>query len=108
MDMNEYQRRAMTTRNYPDTQRISYPALGLGGEVGEVLDQIKRIFRDDGGHVLLERQVKIAQEAGDVLWYLAALLTDCGMHLSVVAQGNLEKLASRQERGVIKGEGGDR
>jgi NTP pyrophosphatase (non-canonical NTP hydrolase) len=45
---------------------------------------------------------------GDVLWYLAALADDLGCQLSDIAEENLEKLASRYDRGVIKGAGDKR
>jgi len=45
---------------------------------------------------------------GDVLWYLAESCTALGIELDDVAAYNLAKLASRKERGQIKGSGDNR
>ena len=47
-------------------------------------------------------------ELGDVLWYVAAVAKEIGMDLDWIAQKNLDKLESRAQRGVIKGEGDKR
>lgn len=47
-------------------------------------------------------------ELGGVLWYLAALASEANLTLGAVGSQNLEKLASRQQRGVIQGDGDDR
>lgn len=53
-----------------------YPALGLAGEVGEIANKIKKILRGDSK--LEDRLNDLRAEAGDVLWYVAALATDLG------------------------------
>lgn len=93
---------------YPDTRRIEYPALGLNGEAGEVAEQVKKMVRDDGGKLSPERREKLLKEAGDVLWYVAALAADLGSSLGEVAQMNREKLAARNAKGQIHGEGSER
>ena len=109
MNFDEYQQRAMTTAMYPDIgQNPFYPALGLGGEVGEVLNNIKKIQRDHAGLITSEIQHKLVGELGDVLWYLAVLSEELGLSFQGIAAVNLEKLASRKERGTIQGSGGDR
>ncbi|MBT4003241.1 MAG: nucleotide pyrophosphohydrolase, partial [Chloroflexi bacterium] len=42
---------------------------------------------------------EIAEELGDVLWYLAEAATSCGLDLSEIAQNNVEKLKSRYPDG---------
>jgi len=101
MTFDEYQSRARETAIYK--QPILYPALGLGGEAGEVLELVKKQLRDDEWP---EELVK--KELGDVLWYIANLCSDCGWSLSDVAQINLDKLASRKERGKLHGSGDER
>ena len=45
--MNDYQIQARKTAIYPANAKITYPALGLAGEAGEVADKVKKIIRDD-------------------------------------------------------------
>jgi len=102
----DYQRKAVTTAVYPKTYNISYPALGLAEEAGEVAGKIAKMMRDN---IKLEDQKeKIQAEMGDVLWMLAALAHDCGLSLQVIAENNLDKLQSRQKAGTLHGEGDNR
>jgi NTP pyrophosphatase (non-canonical NTP hydrolase) len=50
----------------------------------------------------------MAKELGDVLWYVAQLATELELELELIAQQNLEKLLSRQRRGVLSGSGDER
>jgi NTP pyrophosphatase (non-canonical NTP hydrolase) len=108
MDLSEYQRQSRRTAEYPREAWLAYPALGLAGEAGEVAEHAKKAIRDDGGKVTDERRAKMAKELGDVLWYVAQLASELGLDLDQIAQGNLEKLLSRQSRGVLSGSGDDR
>ena len=103
-----YQRAAYLTATYPPEKLIDYPALGLAGEAGEVVNQIKKIVRDDSGFLTNERKAKIVKELGDLLWYVAAVATDIGVSLTDVAAKNLAKLYDRQKRGTISGDGDNR
>src|SRR5580700_5876414 len=105
MELSAYQRLSRRTAEYPREAWLAYPALGLAGEAGEVA---KKAIRDDGGRVGEERRAAMAKELGDVLWYVAQLATELGLDLDAVAQGNLDKLLSRQRRGVLSGSGDDR
>jgi hypothetical protein len=42
------------------------------------------------------------------MWYIALLANELGVPLSTVLRMNLEKLASRKDRGVLHGTGDDR
>ena len=109
MDFNEYQKKAQETATYPDVgKNFVYPTLGLAGESGEVAEKIKKVIRNDGGIMSDEKRGEIKKELGDVLWYVAQLSTELGLALGDVAQGNLDKLASRKERGVLHSEGDNR
>jgi len=105
---NEYQVEAMKNKIYGYGDKVIYPALGLGNEAGEVQGKIKKVLRDNGGDFNEENRAKIADECGDVLWYLAALCEDIGYTLEQVAELNIKKLSSRRERGVISGSGDTR
>jgi NTP pyrophosphatase (non-canonical NTP hydrolase) len=87
---------------------IAYPTLGLVNEVGEVAGKIKKIFRDKNGVISDEDKEALKAELGDVLWYFTQICTELGITLEEVAEGNLEKLFSRQERNKLHGEGDNR
>lgn len=113
MSLDEYQKRAMTT--CMDTcNNYEYMLLNLVGEVGELCGKIAKHIRkgeaelNDGGMVLIigqEQKELLEKELGDVLWQLSGVATVMDTKLSDIARQNLEKLASRQQRNVIDGNG---
>lgn len=110
-DFDAYQEWTRTTAVYPVSTKIeelSYLALGLNGEAGEVADKVKRILRDrdDGADPITAES--IAYELGDVLWYLARLADALGFGLSEIAVANQYKLMQRLARGTLKGSGDNR
>jgi len=106
MELNEYQKEAKKTAIYPSP--IIYPALGLCGEAGEVAEKVKKVLRDNKGLFTDEKRKEIAKELGDVLWYISNTASDIGFSLEEVAQGNIDKLKSRQDRSKISGNGDNR
>lgn len=109
MDLNQYQTAALKTAIYPSMgDNFAYPALGLVGEAGEVADKLKKVIRDNDGVLTDPVRDAVAKELGDVMWYLAVLAYELDYDLSTIAQNNLDKLASRQERGVLSGSGDNR
>jgi NTP pyrophosphatase (non-canonical NTP hydrolase) len=105
MDFDDYQQAARRTALYADAYRVTYPALGLASEAGEVAGKVKKVLRDRGG-AFDETQINaIKDELGDVLWYVATLAADLNLSLGAIAAGNVEKLRSRMERGAIQGDG---
>lgn len=66
-------------------------ALGLGGESGEVLDDIKK-REYHGRDIPIEHT---AEELGDVLWYVANIATQLGYDLSYIINMNINKLTNR-------------
>ena len=103
MNFKEYQTKAVSFAVYPATHKVLYPTLGLCGEAGEVAEKVKKQVRDNK----FDRH-ETAKELGDVLWYLTNLANDLGYSLVEIAENNIEKLESRQERGVIQGSGDNR
>lgn len=87
---------------------VVYPTLGLANEAGEFAGKIKKIFRDANGEISDETRTALADELGDVLWYLTQCATELGLDLSDIALQNFTKLWDRQERGVIQGSGDKR
>jgi NTP pyrophosphatase (non-canonical NTP hydrolase) len=113
LNLAEYETKALATAEYPDKgNNALYPALKLNGEAGEVAEKIGKLWRNQGQKCPSEYSVKdksdIANELGDVLWYVNALANEIGYHLHEIAAINLEKLASRSARGVIKSTGDNR
>ena len=105
-NFNAYQRQSRKTWNLVHTDHpIVYPTLGLVNEAGELAGKVKKIFRDKGGVISDEDRQALKYELGDVLWYMAQIATELDLDLQEVAQANIEKLFSRLERGMIKGEG---
>jgi NTP pyrophosphatase (non-canonical NTP hydrolase) len=78
-------------------------SLGLAGEVGEALEHIKKFIRD--GNLDLGA---LEAELGDVAYYWARICSYFGFAPSRVLAGNIAKLESRRERGVLRGDGDDR
>lgn len=105
-----FKKKAIETAMYPEKHKIIYPALGLGDESGEVLGKIRKWLREDDGSAEMthERKESIKGELGDVMWFVSNLANDLGFALEDVAKFNIEKLQSRKERGVIKGDGDNR
>lgn len=115
MTGNEYQKAALRTASLTGkNKKVSpmveillergYPvgdlmllngALGLGGESGEVEDQVKKfIFQ---GHQLDKEHV--AKELGDIAWYLAVAAHGIGYDLDTIFQMNVDKLMARYPNG---------
>ena len=108
MNLNEYQKQAMQFNNMPKEYAIVFPALGLNGEAGEVAEKVKKVLRDNNGAFTGEKCLEIAKELGDCLWYVAALANSIGYTLDEIGEMNIHKLMSRQQRGVIHGDGDNR
>lgn len=109
--LNDYQDSATKTAIYPGSGSVAgltYTALGLAGEAGEVANKVKKIIRDNGGVLDTAHREKVLKELGGVLWYAAQVAKELGFSLNYVAQRNLDELASRQERGTLQGDGDNR
>ena len=87
---------------------LSFRGLELAGEAGEVAEKVKKIIRDGDGTLTDPDREKIAKELSDVCWYVAVLAYELDYTLEEVMQINLDKLRSRQERGVLSGSGDNR
>jgi NTP pyrophosphatase (non-canonical NTP hydrolase) len=96
---------------------LIYPAMGLAGEAGEVVEKVKKLVRDDEmpldenfntATINAEKRLEIARELGDVLFYVAMIADDIDYTLSEIAHMNTEKLADRKNRGQLRGSGDNR
>lgn len=122
MTLNEYQQQAMKTC-MSSSNNFSYMMLNLVGEVGEFASKVAKMIRKKTAFIgagkscnhigyltsdYAEQLPELQKEAGDILWQLAGLCSVMGWSLDDIAQQNLDKLASRQERGKIDGDGDNR
>ena len=65
------------------TARLDFPLLGLFGEIGSLLSELKKKQRDTVSYIGYEESV--VEELGDVLWYFSILATRAGITLSEMA-----------------------
>ena len=96
--LNEFQELSKRTLNtdLDKRQQILNYALGLAGEAaGEVGEMVKKAMFH--GHEL--NRDKIAEELGDVMFYVAALATTLNVTLEDIATFNISKLAVRYPSG---------
>lgn len=126
LTLNEYQDKAMITC-LPESDNLFYMLANLVGEVGEFASKaakhmrkgelyVTTMPRNEQGKVLHthlwivndEERKLMLSEIGDILWQTAGLAKVMGVTLEEVAQENLAKLASRQLRNVIAGDGDER
>lgn len=107
MNLNEYQQAALRTERRRtscegfniertgEEERILEGVLGLSGESGEVVDILKKYLfqghKFDRGH--------IAEELGDIAWYLALTADAIGYTLDDICRMNIEKLWNRYPDG---------
>lgn len=122
MELNEYQDKAMQTCT-PSSNNLAYMLLNLVGEVGEFASKISKAIRkgelriDENDlvinmHISRERadefDNELRKEGGDILWQINGVFSALGWHAEDIARMNIEKLASRQQRGKIVGDGDNR
>lgn len=100
MNMNKYQAVAKKAIDLEETA-LTYLALGLVGEAGEVIELIKKyIYR--GNKISREA---ITHELGDVLFYLSQLAAWLDIPLEEVAKANIEKQKKRYPERFTEEEG---
>ena len=95
LTVNEYQKEALRTATEKD--KLINGVMGLCGEAGECIDIVKKAtFR---GHELNKEH--LAEELGDVAWYLAVAADAIGYDLLTILQMNVAKLNKRYPEGFI-------
>ena len=106
----------VTYRNSNSPMYFIYPLLGLAGEVGELVDKVKKILRNAGDPETREAAMEalrlhlpaLQKEFGDVAWYWSESQKRMGMLASETLGGNIEKIRDRANRNVIRSEGDNR
>ncbi|MDD1498725.1 MazG nucleotide pyrophosphohydrolase domain-containing protein [Agrobacterium sp. CNPSo 3708] len=86
MDIKTYQDEAAKTNV---TKHPLISLLGLAGEVGGLYSVVKKKLRDKPSQTQFRNE--LAEEIGDLLWYLAAVATHYNINLAEVAEQNLVK-----------------
>lgn len=117
MKFSDFQAEALLTDQTPPTTSMSadaarlIPLLGLAGEAGQLLAEYKKRLRDGPSHVLFVDRV--AEELGDILWYVANLASKYDLDLDDLARQNLRKVGAlynrsdgphRLDAGYVEGE----
>ncbi len=96
MEFDQYQELAVRTRKTPasnDVPPVLISLLGLAGEAGQLLSEYKKWIRDGPAHKL--HRERVAEELGDLLWYVANVAEQFDLKLSHVADENLHKVKER-------------
>lgn len=84
-----------TAVNNSNIDSLTFSAMGLAGETGEVVDLIKKHVYHD---VPLNRD-KLIEELGDVRWYFEVLCNRLNVSMEEIERLNIEKLKKRYPNG---------
>ena len=97
MKLDEYQTASTRTMSKDQSSRESLTnyCMGLSGETGELVDYFKKVLF----HQHPMDKDRVISEAGDVLWYIAAIASEMNISLSQIAEANIEKLKQRYPEG---------
>jgi hypothetical protein len=79
----EYAAQAISTDLRSDSGSLTFPLLGLFGETGSLLSEVKKKQRDRASYIGYASAV--VEELGDVLWYLTAVAARGGLTLNDIA-----------------------
>lgn len=96
MEFNDYQKEAAKTiQKYLTDDKINefIPFLGIIGEAGSVLSELKKNLRDGEGYSTFKEKLK--EELGDVLWYISTIATQKNITMEEIASYNIQKIRDR-------------
>ena len=98
MDADEYVKEAARTKGGPyDIHKVGkyvlHGAIGLATESGELLDHLKRVIYYGQAF----DPVKIMEELGDLMWYVACICDEMDLSLEQVMEQNIAKLMIRYQ-----------
>lgn len=83
LTVSGYAAQALSTDQGTDGVSLAFPLLGLFGETGSLLSEVKKKQRDQVSYV--GYAAGVVEELGDVLWYLNALAARAGLSLADIA-----------------------
>lgn len=81
--IDDYAAQAASTDQRSDGSSLNFPLLGLFGEAGSLLSEVKKKQRDRASYI--GYAAAVVEELGDVLWYLSAVASRAGLSLSDIA-----------------------
>lgn len=91
---------ARTMRRDAYHDAMAHFALGVAGEAGELVDPIKKhLF-----YKSLLNHESVAEELGDLLWYMTAIAETLGLSMLDIAMTNKAKLERRYQNGFTEAE----
>jgi len=96
MEFKDYQLEAnKTIQKYIADEKLNdfIPFLGIIGEAGSVLTELKKKLRDGDGYLGFKDKLK--EELGDVLWYISTIATQNNLDLEDIANSNITKIRDR-------------
>ena len=96
MDFNQYQSKAYKTiqrYNANEIANIVRPFLGIVGQAGSVISELKKKLRD--GESYVNFKINLKEELGDVLWYISVIASENEIELEEIASLNLNKVQDR-------------
>ena len=125
MDNQQYEKLIEDTFKPDCPDHVLFCMVGLAGEAGEIANMAAKALRGDftaqglsnpsafheageGVRRAWEQREKLLGEMGGVFYYLHALCRELGVPPETVMAMNDQKLRSRLERGVIRGDGDER
>ncbi|MDB5610700.1 MAG: pyrophosphatase [Bradyrhizobium sp.] len=82
LTIESYAAQALTTDQRSDSGSLTFPLLGLFGETGSLLSEVKKKQRDRTSY--LGYAGAVVEELGDVLWYLTVVAARGGLTLNDV------------------------
>ena len=97
MTLKQYKEEVKRTMNYKidEQDRLKMLSMGLSGEVGEVIEVLKKFLFHD--QKLNKKHLK--KELGDVFWYLVNICNEFDFNPQEIFQLNIKKLKKRYPEG---------
>src|SRR5438105_4524990 len=95
----DYAAQALTADQRSDSGSLTFPLLGLFGETGSLLSEVKKKQRDRASY--LGYAGAVVEELGDVLWYLTAVAARGGLALSDIATSVIRGYSDWQPTGDV-------
>src|SRR5256885_1771309 len=82
LTLADYATQASMTDQRSDGGSLSFSLLGLFGETGSLLSELKKKQRDRASYIGYAEAV--VEELGDVLWYFTAVAARAGLSLDAI------------------------